>query len=78
MNPLLEPDKQLAPEDIRFRFRYTPSLTLEVAQQQMHAIGRSISLFSITGASRLLFVGLPRSDKLGEYLEAEGKLVPTS
>ena len=26
----------------------------------------------------LLFVGLPCSDKLGEYLETEGKLVPTS
>jgi hypothetical protein len=31
---------------------------------------------NITGTSRLLFVGLSRSNKLGEYLETEGELLP--
>ena len=35
-------------------------------------------LFNVIDALCLLFVGLPRRDKLSEYLETEGKLLPTS
>ena len=44
----------------------------------MNAARRSISSINVTNTPRLLFVRLSRSDKLREYLEAEGELFPAS
>ena len=78
MNPLLEPDEELAPENIRFWLLYVSSWTLEVTQQQVHAKRMSNSIVDVTSTSRSLFIRLPRRGKLGKYLEAEGELVPAS
>ena len=78
VNPLLEPDEELAPENIWFWLLYVPPWTLEVAQQQVHAKERSDSLVDTPGTLCSLFVSLARSGKLGEYLKAEGELVPES
>ena len=76
MNPLLEPNEELAPENIRFRLLYIPPWTLEVTQQQMHAKTMSNSIVGVTSTSRSLFIGLSRRGKLGKDLEADGELVP--
>lgn len=44
----------------------------------MHATRGSVLPINVTTTSCLLFVRLSRGDKLGEYLEAEGELIPTS
>ena len=78
MNPLLEPDEELAPKDVRFRLLHIPPRTLEVTQQQVHAVGGSNSSISVIDTLRLLFVGLSRSGKLGEHLKTKGELFPAS
>jgi len=78
VDPLLEPDEELAPENIRFRLLYVPPRSLEVTQKQVYAKGRSNSLVDVTGKPYSLFIGLSRRRKLGEYLKTERKLVPAS
>ena len=78
MNPLLEPDEKLAPKNIRFWLLYAPPWTLEVTEQQVNTMGRSNSLIDVTNTSCVLFVGLPRSNELGEQFKTEGELFPAS
>ena len=78
MNPLLEPDEEFSPENIRFRLLYIPPWTLEVTQQQVHAETMSNSIVDVTSTQYSLFIGLSCRGKLGKHLEAKGELVSAS